>query len=113
MKIRWMVGAALAAALQAAPALAQDKPMIPPFLQEPQDPKAKMIELFQKVETRLGEIDKLLYDASTGEAKLAKVSESGIADLLKGSRSRGEEVLSGIDEILKIARENGGQSGGT
>jgi hypothetical protein len=71
-----------------------------------------MLELFQKVERRLNEIDKLLYDAGSGNAKVSSQAESGIAELLNTSKANGKEVLSGIDRILEIARQMGGQCSG-
>jgi len=88
---------------------AQDRPTIPPFLQGGEsDPRQEMVELFGKVERRLNEIDKLLYDAGSGSAALSSQKESGIAELLERSKSSGKEVLSDIDRILEIARQQGG-----
>jgi len=69
----------------------------------PQDPQhglqQEMIELFGKVELRLRQIDKLLYDAAAAESAPAG------GELLNRSRERGREVLEGIDRILEIARQ--------
>lgn len=100
---------AFAAALCAGSAFAQERP-INPFQGGEEDPRQKMMELFKKVETRLGEIDKMLYDAGTGETRLASNADSGLSELLKSSRKKQEEVLSGIDEILEIASQQGGGS---
>lgn len=106
-------------ALQGAPLFAQDKPLIPPFLRRDaqpgaqDDPKAEMQALFKKVESRLDEIDKLLYGAGAGDTRLAEVKESGIAGLLDQSQARSDEVLKGIDRILEIARENSDSSDGS
>ena len=101
--------AALALSTLGAPALfAQDGPLLPPFLQQQNDPKQEMAELFKKVERRLNEIDKLLYDAAAGNARLDAQAGSGIAELLQQSQARGQEVVSGIDRILEIAKQSGG-----
>lgn len=74
-----------------------------------EDPRQELIELFQKVETRLGEIDKLLYDASAGERSVkGAAADSGMAKLLQNSRAKSSEVVSGIDRILEIAKQQGG-----
>jgi hypothetical protein len=79
--------------------------------------KREMIELFQKIETKLEEIDALLYDASTGEpgarGRLAGVGEAGIGELLQRSQDNSQEVLAGIDRILEIARQFGQSQGGS
>lgn len=74
-----------------------------------EDPRQELIELFRKVETRLGEIDKLLYDASAGEGSVKDAAaDSGMAKLLENSRAKSSEVISGIDRILEIAKQQGG-----
>lgn len=76
--------------------------------------REEMIELFQKVEARLGEIDDLLFDASAGES-LDPQAESGIGDLIQRSIEGAEEVREAMDRILEIAAEQGNsqsQSGG-
>jgi hypothetical protein len=84
-------------------------PTLPTGAPQGDNSREEMIELFRKVEKRLGEIDKLLYDASAGETSLAgKSLESGLSDLLKDSKSKSEDVLSGIDRILEIAKQQGG-----
>ena len=103
--------AALAIAAHARQEGAAPKPELPrlPELGGANDPRQEMIELFRKVETRLGEIDKLLYDASAGERGLSGSSlDSGMAELLKTSKGKSEEVLAGIDRILEIAQQEGG-----
>ena len=107
-------GAALllfAAALLAGPAQDPEGPLPPPVPIGEVDPEAgreEMIELFRKVEQRLQEIDKLLFDASAGEAIGDEVEESGIAELLRQSTTKAEEVVEGIDRILEIAQQQGG-----
>jgi hypothetical protein len=100
----------LAAAAALAGALgAQEPSRTAPLPQVgPNDPRQEMIELFHKVERRLGEIDELLYKAGSGETGLESQAESGIAELLQRSKDGGKEVLSGIDRILEIARQQGG-----
>lgn len=74
-------------------------------LAEEQD---EMVVLFQRVESRLREIDRLLYDASAGKP-VGTTAESGIADLLRTSRTKNQEVLEDIDQMLKLAAERGDQ----
>lgn len=90
------------------------------------DPHDRLRELMVEVEKRLLRIDELLIDASTGDtAGFGEFSESGMDDLLDeadnstspsligaagildASRSQGRKVLSGIDEIIKIAQRSG------
>jgi hypothetical protein len=105
-----LAAAALTLAAGATRASAQEPvPPTLPTLPQADDSREEMIELFRKVEKRLNEIDKLLYDASAGEVSLKGESlESGLSDLLKNSKSKSEEVLSGIDRILEIAKQQGG-----
>lgn len=94
---------------------AQEKPALPKVGVTPgaDDAREEMKALFAKVERRLNEIDKLLYDAGAGGARTGAVQESGIAELLERSKSNGQEVLGGIDRILEIAREQGDSSSGS
>ena len=82
----------LAPALLCVAALAQEtgeKPRLPALGPNAGDGgRAEMVGLFHKVERRLGEIDKLLYDASTGHSALQSQKESGIADLIKSSSAK-------------------------
>ena len=78
-----------------------------------QQARQEMMELFGKVETRLKEIDALLYDASAGQSGLAGADETVIGELLQQSSSKSEEVLSGIDRILEIASQFGSGQGGS
>jgi len=74
----------------------------------------EMLELFAKVERRLKEIDKLLFDASAGDVPTAPVADAGIDKLLEGAIQRGQEAQQGIDRILELARSmqpSGGGSG--
>ncbi len=73
------------------------------------DPRQEMIELFRKVEGALEEIDKLLYEAGAGERSAKDAArESGLAELLQRSKTKSSEVVSGIDRILEIAKQQGG-----
>lgn len=77
--------------------------------------REKMIELFQQVEQRLGEIDDLLFDASAG-TPLDAQAEAGIGDLLQRSIDGSEEVRRAMDEILVLAEQQGksqSQGGGS
>jgi hypothetical protein len=69
----------------------------------------EMVVLFQRIEERLREIDKLLYDASAGEP-VVRVQESGIAELLRTTRSKNQEVLDDMDRVLQLAQERGSKS---
>ena len=95
-----------------APAQDPERPLPPVPIEavDAQRGREEMIELFRKVESRLKEIDQLLYDASAGNAVGGEVAEAGIDELLQQSTSKGEEVLSGIDRILEIAQQQGGGS---
>jgi hypothetical protein len=73
----------------------------------------QMIGLFGTVELRLRQIDKLLYDAAAGEARLASAPENPISSLLKTGAARSREVIEGIDKILELARNHQHPSGGT
>lgn len=91
------------------------------------DPQEEMVQLFQSVERRLKDMGSYLLDAGAGDrTKLIEMGQSGIldlledgssnapqatggvADLLSISRSEGRQVLEEIEQILKIAQENGG-----
>ncbi len=90
-----------------------EKPPISPELLEAiaggEDPRQEMIELFRKVEGTLEEIDKLLYEAGAGERSAKDAArESGLAELLQRSKTKSSEVVSGIDRILEIAKQQGG-----
>ena len=94
-------------------ALAQDGGVHPPSPVErlletgqAQSGQDEMVVLFQRVEGRLREIDKLLYDASAGEP-IVRIEESGIAELLRRSRAKNQEVLDDMDRILQLAHERG------
>ncbi len=109
--------ACLSALATATPAAAvQDKDKKPPIAPElmealrgESDPRQEMIELFRKVEGTLEEIDKLLYDAGAGERSAKGAArDSGLAELLQRSKAKSTEVVSGIDRILEIAKQQGG-----
>ena len=68
-------------------------------------------ELFQKVERRLREIDRLLGDAGAGDvSKLEGVGSSGIDQLLRTARERQGQVIEDIDRMLEIAKQFGSTS---
>jgi hypothetical protein len=99
----------------AAPGAAQDEdfPLGPPIpMQGEESPQERMMRLFREVELELRRIDVLLSDAGAGETRLASVPDSGIADLLRQSKTGSESVIEGIDEILAIAAQQQGQGGG-
>ncbi|MDZ4773232.1 MAG: hypothetical protein SGI72_08880 [Planctomycetota bacterium] len=99
-------------ALASSPAFAQEKPesALPPA----GDPQSEMVRLFNQVETRLREIDRLLSDAGAGDTRaLESVGPAGIDELLKRGRSSGEQAVKDIDRILEIAKQMGQQSSGS
>lgn len=57
-------------------------------------------ELFGSIETRLEEIDDMLYDASGGES-----ASKSLAELISSSTSAKEENLADIDRLLELNRE--------
>lgn len=97
------------------------------------DPRQELEQAFQKVETGLQGMSLLLLDASKGDTtRLADAKSSGfelllqkaegrpqgaptdaLAELLYASQGEGQNVLDGIDEILRIAAENSGGSSGS
>jgi len=108
-------GVVLAALTLCAAARQSVEPAGPPLPQHPElpgidDPRQEMIDLFQKVELRLKEIDSLLYDAGAGDRALDGSLDSGMSKLLEETRSKSDEVLSGIDRILEIAKQQGGSA---
>ncbi len=92
---------------------ARERELIRPIMESPTvDPAQQMIELFHRVETKLIEVDSLLYDASAGEVSLSDAArDSGMGDLLRGGMSRSEGAIETIDEILRLAQEQGGSVG--
>jgi hypothetical protein len=75
----------------------------------PQIPEedAELVRLFLEVERNLKRIDELLNDASSGDVPLAAPDDSGLDDLLRSTGRESQEVLSGIDRILEVARQRG------
>ena len=72
----------------------------------PNDAQAEARELFRRVEKRLREIDELLNDASAGQTGgLSKLSESGIGDLVKRSRTSSKSAIKDIDRLLEILNQ--------
>ncbi len=99
-----------------------------------QDPRKQLEEAFQRVEVGLQGMNLLLLDASKGDTtrlgdatsadfeQLLQEAEGrpqgapteALAELLYASQGEGQNVLDGIDEILRIAAENsGGSSSGS
>ena len=90
------------------------------------DPRKELEAAFQKVEEGLQAMNLLLLDASKGDtsrlgsaqasdfAELLAKAESrpqgaptqALAELLYASQGQGQNVMEGIDEILRIAAEN-------
>lgn len=68
----------------------------------------ELVALFARVETRLREIDRMLYDASPGRP-LEGAEESGIGKLLDKAQSESNGVLEDIDRILEIANQRAQQ----
>jgi hypothetical protein len=79
--------------------------------EETEDLQQEMIRLFHEVERTLESIDVELYDASAGRVPLPEGRESGMERLLRSSGSKSEEAVSGIERILEIAQQMGGQGG--
>lgn len=97
---------ALAAGQETAP-----KPELPLELFPADDPRNEIIRLFHQVEQELQAIDVELLDASAGRTALSEVGDGGIEKLLRSSRAKSDEVVSGIDKILELAAQL--QGGGT
>lgn len=103
-----------ALAFLGAPSAAQDEdfPIGPPIpFPGEAGGEDELLKLFAEVELNLRQVTILLSDAGAGDARLAEVADSGIADLLRQSRARSEQAIEGIDQILEIARQRGGGSG--
>jgi hypothetical protein len=78
----------------------------------PEDPQARLKQLFRDVETKLADVDVLLSDAAAGDtSRLAEVEEAGIADLLRESLEHGRSAQRDIEAILEIARQMGQSQG--
>jgi hypothetical protein len=110
------LGLVIAGAALALPATARlgaedpkkDDPVLPEDL-FPDDPLRKeLLELFHKVERSLEGIDQELNAAGAGEIALSEVEDSGLDDLLRGTRAKSDGVVRDIDRILEIAQQMGG-----
>ncbi|MCE9595278.1 MAG: hypothetical protein K8S98_13910 [Planctomycetes bacterium] len=90
-----------------ASAVAQEPtPKIPvPKMPTAQDSKQEMIDLFHQVESKMQEIDRLLYDAGAGGAAGSSLKDAGIDKLLRDAGEKSRSVQAGIDRILELARE--------
>jgi hypothetical protein len=97
--------------LLAAPAAAQEVGL--PGMSAAEDPQQEMIRLFHEVERTLQDIDVELFDAGAGRIPLPEGRESGIERLLQSSGSKSDQAVAGIERILELAQQLGGQSGGT
>jgi hypothetical protein len=107
-----VLGALALVAFALAPSFASDpaKPKIA-TADEAADEHAEMERLIGKVELRLREIDRLLDDASAGDAaSLAKIAsgeaKAGLAaidELLKQSHAGARQVVTDIDRILELS----------
>ncbi len=111
--------AAVLCALAASAVLAaQDPPQPPGPAPKPPTPleglhgqeagEEEILALFGRVERRLREIDRMLYDASSGGG-LGRAEESGIGKLLEASRQASQRVLDEIDRILELAQRRAQQ----
>ena len=98
-----------------------------------EDPRKQLEEAFKKVEESMHGVNTLLLDASKGDTtRLVNLEGSGfedllnmadgrpqgaptdaLAELLYASQGESQNVLDGIDEILRIASENSGGKGGS
>lgn len=74
-----------------------------------EDPHEEIKRMFGKVENHLREIDRLLSDASAGEARSAAAGTeiekavSGIDKLLDSTKEKSQAAVEGIDRILELA----------
>lgn len=90
----------------------QNKPIRPPLPgmrgdAAEQSPKDEMAKLFLEVEQRMRSMGELLLDASAGDtSKLSEVGESGIEDLLREARPQGG-ASGGIGDLLSISKLQG------
>ncbi|MEX1026134.1 MAG: hypothetical protein WD226_13750 [Planctomycetota bacterium] len=106
-----MTASVAALALAALPLGAQDGGRIGPddIMGGPTDPRERAIELFHEIETRLFKISDDLAAAGAGGG-LDDVADGGIQKLLDDVNESGASVTSGIDELLALAQQMGGQS---
>lgn len=75
------------------------------------DLQEQMRQIFQRVETKLRDIDVLLTDAGAGDTRrLKEVGESGIGELLRQSVAEGRAVQREIDQLLQLAQQAGSSS---
>lgn len=76
---------------------------LPEDLYENDALREEMIRAFHDVERKLVDITTRLADAGAGEAPVTEVGDSGIDALLRSSRQKGNDVVSGIEKILELA----------
>lgn len=77
-----------------------------------QEAQQEMIRLFHEVERTLGEIDVELYDAGAGRIPVPEGRDSGMERLLQSSGSKSDQAVAGIERILELAQQLGGQGSG-
>ena len=70
-------------------------------------PQQEMAELFLEVENRMRSMGSLLLDASAGDtSKLSEIAESGIEDLLREARPQGG-ASGGVGDLLSVSKLQG------
>ncbi|HED64656.1 MAG TPA: hypothetical protein ENJ09_03770 [Planctomycetes bacterium] len=86
-----------------------------PVLDLESDPQQEMIDLFHRVERRLGEIDLDLADAGAGDLPPGELEGAGLEEFLKQTLAKSTEVQQDIERILELAQEmsQGGGGGGS
>ncbi|MEZ5975526.1 MAG: hypothetical protein R3F33_17300 [Planctomycetota bacterium] len=103
------------AALTFLPLLAaQDKPKdwLPPQLSEQgkEDPRKQLEKAFQKVERKLEHRSLLLLEASKGDtSRLTGAGASGIEELLKMAQQQGSQSSGGLSDLLQASGQEGRQ----
>ena len=93
---------------EAPPKVEEDKPDILDSIGQGEPSEDELVALFARVETRLRDIDRMLYDASAGRP-IEDAKESGIGELIQLAQSQSNSVLEDIDRILEIAQERAQQ----
>jgi hypothetical protein len=76
-----------------------------------EEAQEEMIRLFHEVERSLASIDVELYDAGAGRIPAPEGRESGIERLLRSAGEKSDEAVAGIERILELAQQMGGQGG--
>ncbi len=78
--------------------------------QAEQEAAEELLALFNEVDTKLQLIDTMLFDIGAGERPLEAPQDSGLGELLGLTRQASDDVVDGIDRILKLADEMGQDS---